>query len=723
MEKKIKNKACKVPMIMQMEALECGAASLAMILAYYKKWVPLEIVRSDCGISRDGSTAANIIKAGRAYGLVTKANMYNVDQLMERAEFPAIIHWNFNHFVVLDGFKSGKAVINDPAQGTIRVDMEEFSQSFTGVCMEFKPGPEFKPGGKKKSIVEFAKSRLAGTTKPIILVMLTGILAALANIVTPAFSRVFTDYILSGDSPNWLEPFIGALALVIVFQLVVSILNEAFILKVNGKLAITSNAKFMWHTLRLPMEFFSQRMAGDIAGRQTANDSVAETLVSKMAPALLNLMLLVFYLVVMINYSLPLTAIGLAAIALNLFLAQQITKKRLAITQTQMRDQGKLDAITVSGIEMIETIKASGAENGFFERWSGFQASVNKAKVKFAVTNQFLGTLPSFLQEVSSVAVICVGVWLILDGSFTAGMLLAFQSFMTAFLTPVNDLIDAGQSIQEMRTSMERIEDVMKYPTDVPENTDEETVKGLKNSRKLSGNIELKNITFGYSKLAKPLIKDFSMTLRPGSKVAFVGGSGCGKSTLAKLISGLYKPWEGEILFDGKHIDEIPRVVFTGSLAVVDQDVIMFEDSIADNIKMWDSTIQDYEMIMAARDACIHEDIMLRKNGYEYKLAEGGKDFSGGQRQRIEIARVLAGDPSIIIMDEATSALDAKTEYEVTRAIKERGITCIMIAHRLSTIRDCDEIIVMDKGVVVERGTHEELFAKGGMYTQLISTE
>ncbi len=715
-------KVCKVPMIMQMEALECGAACLTMILAYYKKWIPLELVRSECGVSRDGSNALNIVKAGRSYGLEAHAYRYSAKQLSEKASFPAIIHWNFNHFVVLDGFKKDKAFLNDPARGKVSVSMEEFNQSYTGICLEFSPGPSFEPGGKPRSVLEFVQRRLQGTWKPLLLIMLTGLLAAVAGILRPAFTRVFTDNILSGDSPEWLMPFIGAMALLIIFQLIVTVMNEVYIRKVYGELSITSNAGFMWHVLRLPMEFFSQRMAGDIAGRQRSNDTVAETLVSKLAPAILNMILLVVYLAAMFSSSVLLTFVGLATILINMLLAQLITKKRNEIMQTQMRDQGKLDANTVSGIEMIDTIKASGAEDGYFERWSGYQAAVNKAKVKFSRTNQFLGTLPSFLQELSSIIIICLGVWLIMGGEFTAGMLLAFQAFMSSFLSPVNDLIDAGQSIQEMRTSMERIDDVMEYPEDVMETTDE-NLTDLHNAHKLSGSIELKNVTFGYARLAPPIIENFNLTIKPGSKIALVGASGCGKSTLAKLISGLYEPWEGEILFDGKKISEIPRPIFTGSLAVVDQDVVLFEDTISDNIKMWDSTIEDYEMVMAARDAGIHSDIMLREGGYHYRMSEGGRDFSGGERQRIEIARVLAGDPSILIMDEATSALDARTEYEVTNAVKDRGITCIIIAHRLSTIRDCDEIIVLDRGKAVERGTHEELMAKGGLYTKLVTTE
>jgi ABC-type bacteriocin/lantibiotic exporter with double-glycine peptidase domain len=387
-----------------------------------------------------------------------------------------------------------------------------------------------------------------------------------------------------------------------------------------------------------------------------------------------------------------------------------------------MRDSGKLAAATVSGVEMIETIKASGSENGFFEKWSGYQASVNTQTVRFEKLNQYLGLIPTAIAGIMNTAVLILGVWLAMTGSFTPGMIFAFQGFLASFIAPAGQLILAGQTMQEMRTSMERIEDVMEYPLD-PVFAESDKQKEDGDFDKLSGSVVMKNVTFGYSPLEPPLIEGFDLDLKQGQRVAFVGTSGCGKSTLSKLISGLYQPWSGEILFDGKQINEIDRSVFTGSVAVVDQDIILFEDTIANNIKMWDNSIEDFEMIMAARDAQIHEDVMQREGGYQYRLTEGGKDFSGGQRQRLEIARVLAQDPTIVILDEATSALDAKTEYEVVKSIKDRGITCIVIAHRLSTIRDCDEIVVLDHGKVVERGTHDELIALDGAYKQLVTSE
>ena len=711
----------KVPVVMQMEALECGAASLAMILAYYGKWSPLEQVRLDCGVSRDGSNAKNILRAARSYGLSAKGYRYEPEVLKKEGRFPCIIHWNFNHFVVLNGFRGNKAVLNDPAKGTYTVPMSTFDESFTGICLILEPNENFVPEGKPQSMLAYAKKRLVGAGAAIVFVILTAVITSLLGIITPAFSRIFLDRLLTGENPDWLMPFTFALAGISVVQLVVAWIQAVYSLRINGKLAMVGNTTFMWKVLRMPMEFFSQRMAGDIQSRQSSNAMIAGQLVNTFAPLALNAVMMSFYLIVMLRYSIILTLIGLASVLVNLILSSIISKKRINITRVQMRDAGKLAGTTVAGIEMIETIKASGAENGFFEKWAGYQASVNTNMVRFQRMNQFLGLLPTLVSSLCDTAVLMTGVFLAMKGEFTVGMIMAFQGFLSSFISPATTLISTGQTLQEMRTDMERIEDVMKYPTYVTfENSDDsENIE----YDKLSGNIEIKNVTFGYSRLAEPLIKDFSMSLKSGSRVAFVGPSGCGKSTVSKLISGLYKPWSGEILFDGKPMSKIDRSVFTGSLAVVDQDIILFEDTIANNIKMWDNSIEDFEMIMAARDAQLHEDIMQREGGYQYKLTEGGKDFSGGQRQRMEIARVLAQDPTIIILDEATSALDAKTEYDVVKSIKDRGITCIVVAHRLSTIRDCDEIIVMDQGNVVERGTHEELMKNGGAYTQLVSNE
>lgn len=716
----------RVPVVMQMESLECGAACLAMILAYHGKWLPLERVRADCGVSRDGSNARNLVQAGRAYGMQASGYRCELSDL-ENLDFPVIIHWNFNHFVVLNGFKGQRAVINDPARGSVEVPMEEFNRAFTGIVLAFSPGEDFQPGGRPASVVDFARSRLKGTLAPFAFIILTGILTAAVGLIEPVFARVFMDRILNQQNPEWLYPFIIAMLGLLAFQTVVSLINALYMLKIRGKLAIVSSAVFFWHVLRLPMDFFSQRMAGDIAARQASNERVAETLIEALAPVVLNLAMLVFYLVVMIRYSPLLSAVGLAAVCINILVARHVSARRLNISRALARDSGKLAAATMNGIEMIETIKAAGAENGFFERWSGFQAAVNLSQVKYALVNQYLGAVPGALQQLSNLAVLLLGVWLIMQGQFTVGMLLAFQAFMTSFLNPVNAFIGLGQSLQEMRSAMERIEDVMNYRPDVdfaapaPEQ-DEDADEDIE-YRKLSGALAMNNVSFGYSRLAAPLIQDFSLEVQPGQRIAIVGTSGSGKSTLARLISGLYKPWSGQISFDGQPLESLRRELFTGSLAVVDQDIILFEDSVANNIKMWDRSIEDFEMILAARDAGIHSDIVQRPGGYNGPIQEGGQNFSGGQRQRLEIARVLAQDPTIVILDEATSALDAQTEFQVINAIKDRGITCIIAAHRLSTIRECDEIIVMEKGQAVERGRHEELYRAGGLYTRLIANE
>ena len=723
MTEKIKQPVTKgktrVPVVMQLEALECGAACLCMILAYYKKWIPLEQVREDCGVSRDGSNARNVLKAARYYGLEAKGYRYEPQALKEQGSFPCIIHWNFNHFVVLDGFKGGKAYLNDPARGSYSVPMEDFDEAFTGICLQFAPTEAFKPSGKKKSMLAFASKRLKGTGAAVAFTALTAIVGALMGVISPAFSRVFLDRLLTGQDPDWVVPFLLLFGGFGLIEIIMSALNAVYSLRINGKMAVVGNATYMWKILKMPLKFFSQRMAGDIQERQSSNATIANVLINTFAPLILETVMMFFYFAVMLRYSWLLTVVGVFSLTVNAVVSSLISQKRINVTRVSMRDSAKLSAATVAGIEMIETIKSSGAEDGYFAKWSGYQASVNTQQVKFLKLNQYLGMIPQFVSGLANDVVLLLGVYLTMQGKFTVGMIMAFQGFLTSFMSPALTLVSAGQTLQEMRTQMERVDDVMEYPDDDILKEDPEN----DSFSKLTGDIEIKNVTFGYSPLADPLIRNFDLSIKPGQSVAIVGASGCGKSTMSKLISGMYRPWEGEILFDGKPLSEIDKGVFRGSLAVVDQDIILFEDTISNNIKMWDDSIEDFEVIMAARDAQIHEDIMQRPDGYQHKLIEGGKDFSGGQRQRMEIARVLAQDPTIIILDEATSALDAKTEYEVVKAIRDRGITCIVIAHRLSTIRSCDEIIVMEHGVICDRGTHKELMQSSRLYNELVSAE
>ena len=709
----------RVPVVMQMEMVECGAASLTMIMHYYQKWIPLEQARVDCDVSSNGSSAKNIIIAARSYGMKAEAWRVDPEDLQKEGPFPCILHWGFNHFVVLCGFRGKRAVINDPARGRVTVEWEEFDREYTGICITFEPGETFEPGGKKENVLDYARERLKGTGSAVAFVALTTAITSLLGIIQPVFNQIFLDRLLTARNPEWLGPFMGALSGMIIVMITVSWIAAVYSLRIQGKMAAYGSASYLWKVLRLPMQFFNQRLSADIADRQATNASIAGTMVNTFAPLALQAAMMVFYLVVMIRYNWVMALIGVSAIFLNMGVSSLITAKRVNITRVQQRDAAKLSASTMSGIRMIETIKASGAENGFFGQWAGYQASVNTQSVRFTRLNLFLGTLPSVITTLANLAVLALGVLLVMRGEFTKGMVMAFQGYLSAFMRPATSLINAGQSLQEMITQIERVDDVMSYREDSC--FDERTKK--KEFEKLSGAIELKNVTFGYSRLGKPLITDFSMNIKPGEKVAFVGRTGCGKSTLAKLISGLNHPWSGSITFDGVPIGEIDRDVFTGSVSVIDQDITLFEDTVSANVKMWDDSIEDFEMILAARDADIYDDIMVREGGFSHKLLEGGRDLSGGQRQRLEIARALSQDPTICIMDEATSALDAQTEHEVVKAISDRGITCIVIAHRLSTIRDCDQIIVLDKGQVVEHGTHEELYALGGVYTSLVCSE
>lgn len=727
MKKQIKSPiskgVAKVPVIMQMEALECGAACLTMIMAYYEKWIPLEQVRKDCGVSRDGSKAKNILIAARNYGFEASGYKVELSSLKNSISFPCIIHWEFNHFIVLTGIKGNSYYINDPARGNIRLTEEEFDEGFTGVVLLFKPTESFVPSGKKQSVFSYAVSRLKDSGSAFAFVIITTLITSLINVINPVFSRIFIDRLLTGINPNWYYPFIAALTFLMVLQLTASAIQAIYSKRINGKMAAVGNSTYIWKILHLPMDFFSQRMSGDIMNRQSANATICTLLIDTLAPLAINAMVMVFYLIVMIRYSPMLTVIGLVSVLMNLGMSNLIAKKRINITRVLMRDRGKLESATISGIEMIETIKASGAEEGYFTRWSGFHASVNTQNVKFMQLNEHLGLIPTTIKMLSENIILLLSIYLTIKGEFTLGMVTAFQGFLLSFLGPAETLISAGTDIQEMTTDMERIEDVMSYPEDntflqPSESADDDTHF----TAKLSGNISLKNITFGYSRLERPLIENLSLDIKPGQQIAIVGLSGCGKSTISKLISGLYSPWSGEILFDGIPLNQIPKHIFKSSIASVDQDIILFEDTISNNIKMWDNSIESFEVILAARDANIHNDIVLR-GGYNKTLLEGGKDFSGGQRQRMEIARVLAQDPTIIIMDEATSALDARTEYNVVNAIRDRGITCIVVAHRLSTIKDSNLILVMDKGKIVEQGTHSELFSLGGRYKELVTNE
>ena len=716
-------KPVRVPVILQMEKLEGGAASLAMMLAYYGRRVPLEVVRVECGVSGNGADAQAVAAAGKAFGLSAELFQYSAETLRQEAKLPAVLLWDGGSFVVLNGFQAGCADLNDPAAGHIRIPFKEFEKKYSGVCVEFTPSESFSADGKKKTTLSYLRDLVRLNWRTMVLVMITSALAMAAGAVMPVITRTFTDEILSGDGVSWYRDFMLFFLGMIAVQFIASFLNQWLVQKSTDRLSLTSTVSFMQHLLSKPMEFFSQRTAGDLAGRINTNGEVASTLIGYVAPLLINLMMLVFYLVVMIGYSLPLTLFGTGAMLLNIAVARHVTNRRIELSRIRLRDKALLESVSIAGIDMIETIKASGAENGFMRQWSGYHAGMVRSHVELDRVNRTGKPLPELIVSTANALILLAGMWLIImERDFTEGILLAFQGCMQAFASPFSSIIDSGQNLQEMRCSQERVDDVICYPesSSVKEDFDP---ADLAEAEKLSGRIRMEHVTFGYSKNSPPVLKDFSLSAEPGMRIAIVGASGSGKSTVAKLLSGLYQPWEGDILLDGKHLSEIPKPVFCGSVAMVDQDVSLFRDTVADNIRMWDETIEDYDVILAARDASIHDDIVSHPDGYRRLLDEDGRNLSGGQRQRLEIARTLAGDPSIVIMDEATSALDAITERDVSDKIHDRGITCIIIAHRLSTIRDCDEIIVLDHGVIVQRGRHEELAAQEGAYRKLVSSQ
>ncbi|MBO7674638.1 MAG: ATP-binding cassette domain-containing protein, partial [Atopobiaceae bacterium] len=642
----------RVPQVMQMEVLECGAACLAMILAYHGRWVPLEKVRTDCGVSRDGVRVENVMRAARAYGLSAESVQIDAADLASAELLPCIALWRQGGFVVVRGFKGKHAYLNDPARGQIRVPLEEFEASFDGRALLFQKTDAFEPGGERPDALRFALERLSGLKSPIAFVMLSAAVVSIVAIVTTSLGQVFMDRILTDKNAGWA----GNLALIMLVLAIVSgavsVLNAHYLVSTQGKSAVVSSARFMNHLLRLPVGFYAQRMVGDLQLRQSDNEKVATTLVGQLAPVLIDAVLLLLYLGIMLDYSVLLTVVGVLSIAASALAARYVSGKRVNYTRASANAAGRLHSTTVSGMEMIETIKAAGAEAAFFNRWSGYQAANYDIAADTTLVNAYLGTIPQTITQLANIIVLVLGIRLIVEGDFTPGALLAFTGFLSAFMTPMNQMIVLGQTVQEMRTKMERIEDVMRYPTDVEEGEETPMAQGL-DREKLSGRVDLKGISFGYSPLEPPLIDNFDLHLEPGQWVALVGESGSGKSTIAKLLSGLYEPWSGSVEFDGVPLGSVPRPLLRGSLSVVDQDIVTFSDTVFDNVTLWDSSAEDFEVILACRDAGIHKDIAARKDGYQSMVAPRGRNFSGGQLQRMEIARALTPDPTIIILDEA----------------------------------------------------------------------
>ncbi|WP_294428676.1 NHLP family bacteriocin export ABC transporter peptidase/permease/ATPase subunit [uncultured Treponema sp.] len=714
------HKLVKTPTVLQMEALECGAACLAMVLGYYQKFVSLEVLRVDCGVSRDGTKATNILKAARKYGLEAKGFKMEVEALHE-VKAPAIIFWNFNHFVVFEGFKGKSVVLNDPASGRRIVDAVEFDESFTGVVLVFEKGENFEKGGVKPRVWHRLKKRLSGLGSIFIFLGFLSFLYFIPGFVYPTFSRFFIDEILVKNSLNLLQPLLFVMVLTCVINTTLQTIQNMVLMRFQARLSLSSASRFIEHIFRMPVQFFVQRLPGELCNRIASCDSVSNLVSGQLIGVIINLVSTVFFLVLMFLYDIPLALISVV-LTVVVVVVFKITSEKIKNKSFKIEmEEGKLSGITMSGIEMIESLKASGSENDFFMQWSGQQAKVLLENQRLVKTNTSNSIVPQLISSMQSILVLTIGALRVMDGHLSIGMLMAFQTLLANFSAPINSFLGLGSSLLSVNADMQRIDDVMDYP--IPKTfKDDNNEKGFLPIKKLEGYITLKDIVFGYSLLAAPLFNGLNIEFTPGKRIALVGPTGSGKSTIGKLVSALYTPWSGEIIFDGKPLREIEKKVFAASVSVVNQSISLFEGTVKDNITMWDTTIPEEVYIQAAKDACIHDVITSRPSGYYSKVGEGGRNFSGGQRQRLEIARALATEPRIIIMDEATSALDAITEQTVDMNIRRRGCTSIIIAHRLSTIRDCDEIIVLDHGSIVQRGTHEQLMEAGGMYKALVGS-
>ncbi|MBX3186081.1 MAG: NHLP family bacteriocin export ABC transporter peptidase/permease/ATPase subunit [Labilithrix sp.] len=711
-------KRIRTPTRLQMEATECGAASLAIVLEHYGSFVPLSKLREECGVSRDGSKASNVLKAARKYNLEAKGYRKEPREVAE-LDLPVIVHWNFNHFLVVEGFEKGRVYLNDPAAGPTSVPLEEFNHAFTGVVLSFKPGEGYAPTGRRPSMITMLRRRLEGSRNAVSFIALAGLGLLVPGLVVPVFGMVFVDEILIGGQLGLLPSLLAAMGLTALLRAALTYLQRTYLLKLMTKLGVRMASDFLWHALRLPVGFYLARSPGDLAERVRSNDAVAHKLSGRISGIVLDMVLVFFYLSFMLYIDPWLTLIGVATAAGHLVLLRGAERMRTDLSRQVGQHAGKLAGVAGGGLQMIETIKGTGSESEFFSQWAGYQAKLLVAQQELARRDQLMVVFTELLARGNSLLVLSIGALRVMDGHLSLGMLVAFQTLMMSFIHPIESLSQVGASLQQLRGELERLDDVLEHERD-PLST--APVEDEPSPVRLTGDLVLDDVTFGYLPFSPPLVSNLSLHLSPGQRVALVGGSGSGKSTVARLVCALYHPWSGRILFDGRAREELPRSALTSSVAIVDQEVTLFEGTVRDNLTLWDSTVPEADVIQAAKDACIHDDIARLPGGYDGKILEGGANFSGGQRQRLEIARALVRHPALVVLDEATSALDPETEQKVDHNLRRRGCSCLIIAHRLSTIRDSDEIIVLERGHVVQRGSHEELLEQGGLYRELITT-
>jgi ATP-binding cassette, subfamily C, bacterial len=716
----------RTPTVLQMEAVECGAAVLGMILGYYGRIVPLTELRRECGVSRDGSKASNVLKAARLYDLNAKGFKKSLSDV-QTIKPPFIVFWNFNHFVVVEGFVGKTVYLNDPGTGPRKVTFDEFDQAFTGVILVMEPGTEFQKGGKKQGILTALASRLQTSRLALIFCLIAGLLLTVPRLSIPAFTQVFVDEILVQNRTDWLRPLLLGMVLAALLTGLLARLRLRYLRRLLLKLSVAMSGQFLWHTIRLPVGFYAQRFAGEISSRAQLNNKVSEILSGRLATTVIDSIMMVFYALIMLLYDPVLTLIAILFAAANFIALQSLSRNRVDTNIRLSQETGKVAGIAISGIQSIETVKASGLESDLFSKFAGYYAKTINAQQELGLPTRLLGTLPTVLTSLAITSILVAGGFRVMEGTLSIGALIAYQTLTQEFLKPVNNLVNFGSTLQELEAELNRLDDVLQNPID-PEaergseqNGDRRQIYS-EDSFKLQGYVQLEALTFGYNRLGDPLIRDLSLNLKPGNRVALVGGSGSGKSTVAKLLTGLYQPWSGEIFLDGIKRQQIPRPVLANSLAMVEQEIFLFAGTVRENLTLWDPTVPESDMIKACQDAAIHDLILNMPGGYNSQLSEGGMNLSGGQRQRLEIARALVRNPAVLVLDEATSALDAETELIIDRNLRRRGCSCVVVAHRLSTIRDCDEIIVLAGGKVVQRGTHEELRRHPGVYTRLVGT-
>jgi len=709
------------PILLQMHASECGAACLGSLLAYFGRWVPLAELREKCEVSRDGSSAASILRASRHYGLECSGLSVRTEQL-RKLELPLILFWQFSHFVVLEGFDDRNYYLNDPSTGRRRLSAKEFTMGYSGVALRFKRGADFRPGGQQPSLFRQLGTSLVGSWSVLTGALACGLMLTLLALVVPVSLGAFVDDVLESHG-SW-GGLVAALLGGGVLVYTLSLLKHRFLKRLAVRISVIGYSRSLTRLLRLPVEFFEHRLVGDLTDRVSSIDRIAKTLTDQFLVLIVDMAMSAVLLIAMFAYDVLLTLIVLTLALLHGLLAYFLNALRAVRSQAMRREQGLLIGVGMQMLSHAENLRMTGSDDRFFSRWSGQQARELHARQLYSELASVNTALPGLVAVLRGAAVLGIGGSMVMAGDMTLGTLVGFYILAEMFLAPVGRFLEFSDKRKALETDLQRLNDISKAAQDpvISRRTHEsESIPTFNGRLQLAGHLELRNVTFGFNKSRPPLIKDFNLVLKPGQRVALVGPSGSGKSTLTRLVSGICQPWSGEVLFDGHLREEISEDVLRRSVSMVDQEVVLFSATLRDNITLWNPAVPDEAIVAATRDAQIHDEILVRPHGYATLVEEGGVNFSGGQLQRLEIARALVGNPTVLILDEATSALDAATEEYIDDALRRRGVTCLIVAHRLSTVRDCDEIIVLDKGEEVQRGTHDELIEdKDGAYYKLV---